>query len=478
MRRLCISAAMLLVPVLLAAKVTLPSIIGDNMVLQQQTDAALWGSAKASSKVTISASWSGKKTVVTADSEGKWSARIATPQAGGPYTITFSDGEKTTISNVLIGEVWFCSGQSNMEMPVKGIPGQRVEGAADCILGARKSTPIRICNISKRTSATECSSCRALWLENCPDAVADCSAAAYFFASQLNTSLDVPVGIITSYWGGTPIETWMNRETFEKEFPDIDLSHLDAGKLPEKSQLLPCTLFNGMVAPVIPFTIKGWIWYQGENNRGFEDMYRKLQPAYARMMRKLWNAPEMPFYFVQIAPFAFQGKPDGDVAARLMEAQALSLQDIPHSGMVTTADIGECWCIHPKKKKEVGQRLAMLALRNDYGFSLRCAIAPSFKEAVFADGKATVTFKDADLGLGPVNIDIEGFELAGEDRVFHPATGRLRRDRVTLDVTSPEVSNPVAVRYIFHNYAPGILVNNCGLPVGPFRSDDWPSEDK
>ena len=460
------------------AKVVMPSVFGSNMVLQRNSSVALWGTAKPDSKVTVQTSWNGKKVSVTSDKDGKWFARVETPEAGGPYKVTVSDGEKLVFDNVLIGEVWFCSGQSNMEMPVKGFKGQPVEGGVDAILDADPSTPIRMCNVRRSLSSVPKDDCEAFWYEHTQDAVANTSATAYFFARDLHRALDIPIGIIVSAWGGTLIEPWMSREVFESEYKDYDLSFLDGEKLPEKSQYKPCTLFNAMVNPLIPYTIKGWIWYQGESNRNTYESYAKLQTSYAAMMRKYWDNPKMPFYFVQIAPYCFQGKAEGETAAMLMEAQAKSLETIPYSGMATTADIGEPWCIHPAKKQEVGRRLAMMALKKDYGMALEGAFAPMYdRMEIKKDGKIVLYFKNNDSGIGPVNETHSCFEVAGEDQVFYPATGRVMRGYATIEVTCPaEVPNPVAVRYAFHNYAPGVLKNGSGVAMVPFRTDDWPEK--
>jgi len=444
------------------------------MVLQQQSKVTIWGWSDKDSRIVIKTSWTREKTVTRSDAEGKWEVKIQTPTAGGPYSIIISDGESLKLENVLIGEVWFCSGQSNMEMPVKGFYGQPVEGGGDAIFSANKEQPIRMCTVKRKVSSRPLEDCDAAWLENSPQAVANTSAVAYFFARDLQKILGTPIGIIVADWGGTGIEPWMDRETISSEFKEYDLSHLDSAELPQLSQYKPCTLFNGMVNPLIPYTIKGWIWYQGESNRGMADRYIFLQKSYADMMRRLWGQPEMPFYFVQIAPFAFRGSPEGDTAARLMEAQAKTLKLIHHSGMATTADIGEPWCIHPRKKQEVSRRLALMALRNDYGISIPGAIAPSYDHMIIKDGEITLYFANNDSGLGPVNSDIIGFEVAGEDRVFHPATARVQKGYATIKITCPEVPYPVAVRYAFHNYAPGTVYNGAGIPLAPFRTDDWP----
>ena len=476
MKKLFLFASLLFAAASMDAKVELPSVFGDNMVLQRNSEVAFWGTAKPDSKVTIKPSWNASKTVVKSDEHGKWFARVQKPEAGGPYTVSLSDGEKLVLDNVLIGEVWFCSGQSNMEMFVKGFKGQPVEGGIDAFMDAKKDVPIRMCNVRKCVSATPKDDCDAIWLEHTQDAVANTSATAYFFARDLYRALDIPIGIIVSAWGGTLIEPWMSRDVFEQKFTEYDLSFLDGKELPKLSQYKPCTLFNGMVNPVIPYTIKGWIWYQGESNRDMYQDYAKLQTAYAEMMREKWENPKMPFYFVQIAPYAFKGKPEGETAAMLMEAQAKSLETIPYSGMATTADIGEKWCIHPAKKQEVGRRLALMALKRDYGMALEGAFAPQYDRMEIKEGgKIVLYFKNNDCGLGPVNENHECFMVAGEDRVFYPAVGRVMKGYDTIEVTCPpEVPNPVAVRYAFGNYVPGILKNGRGVAVAPFRTDNWP----
>ena len=471
MKRSFLIAATLLLGIPAGAKVTLPHVFSDNMVLQRQTEVAFWGTADAGKKVTIAPSWTKAKTVVTAGPDGKWNTKVATPAAGGPYEITVSDGEKVTFSNVLVGEVWFCSGQSNMQMPVRGFSAQPVEGSMDVILGARKSVPIRMCTVKSATSPTELDDCICSWEENTPDAVAKVSATAYFFAQQLQTTLDVPVGILVSHWGGTKIESWMSREALASVAPETNFKHLE--KPVKDMHRYPCTLFNAMVAPVIPYTVKGWIWYQGESNRNAYARYASLMEGYARMMRNRWSAPDMPFYYVQIAPYIYDG-PELTSGALLMEAQEKALDIIPRSGMATTLDAGDLRCIHPARKRQVGQRLAALALCHDYGMTALVADAPRFKGFTVDGGKMILSFKVDSQGLAPLGKAIEGFEVAGEDKVFHPAEASISKDRRRVEVTVPDgVGTPVAVRYAFHNFGSGNLTSTWGIPVGPFRSDDW-----
>lgn len=456
------------------AKVELPPIFADNMVLQQQTDAALWGKAKPQSKVTVTTSWSKAKTVVTADSDGKWFARVTTPEAGGPYEITFNDGEKVTLKNVLIGEVWVCSGQSNMEMPMKGYKGQPVNGGTELILTAKPSTLIRICNLERVKALEPQDTCPAVWYEHTPEGVSESSATAYFFAKMLYDVLQIPVGVINASWGGTPIEAWMSPELLKKEFAsELDLSHYDTGVWPERNPYkAPGALYNGMLHSLVKYTSKGFIWYQGCANRRKFEQYKRLQPAFVQMLRDEWDNQNMSFYFTQIAPYEYKD-PQGRTAGYMMWAQAQTLDMIPHSGMAATHDCGELACIHPADKKTVGSRLAYLALAHDYGYDLIDADPPIYESFTVVEGGALVKFKVGPMGLSPINMELEGFELAGEDGVFYPALGRVHGDKKHLLVRCPEVPNPVAVRYGMRNWSKATVFNCNGIPVSPFRSDDW-----
>ena len=474
MKRILLITAALLAAASLYAKVELPSILSDNMVLQQKENVAIWGTATGK-KVTIATTWSKAKTVVTPDADGKWSARIATPEAGGPYEITISDGEKCILHNVLIGEVWFCSGQSNMDMPMRGYEGQPAEHGIDYILRARPQVPIRICNIPKVRAAAPAATQEGTWQENRPATVTWASATAYFFACKLYEILDIPIGIITCDWGGSAIEAWMPRELLEKEFPgEFDTAFLDGGDVSDrKVSNTPCILFNGMTSPLIPFTFKGMIWYQGETNRGRAEQYVRLQTAYVKMMREVFQNPDAPFYFVQIAPYPYgDGKERRFSSGYFYEAQQKTLALIPHSGMAATVDLGAFNTIHPPKKMEVGNRLAYLALVNDYGLEGVNPVAPSYKSVEFKGAEAIVTFENDKLGLSPLNQAVGGFELAGEDRVFHPATGIVAKKNI-VTVTSDAVTAPVAVRYCFRNWGVGTIYNAFGIPVLPFRTDNW-----
>lgn len=486
MKRLVISMLALCAAVAMPAMPVMPKIFSDNMVLQRHRQVAFWGTAKKNTKVTVSTSWSKETFSVKSDDEGKWSLKVQTPAAGGPYTVTVSDGEKLTFENVLIGEVWLCSGQSNMEMPMKGFSCQPVEGAADYILAAKPERPIRMFNVKRVTSYEKKDDVEGgTWLVHDPNSVAICSATAYYFADLVQSVTGVPVGLVISNWGGTCIQTWLDEETIRAN-TDADLSYLTTKDLKEKDpkriQNYPTMLFNSMINPLIPYTMKGIIWYQGEANRLKPEEYKKLQAAYAQMMRNLWDDQNMPFYFTQIASYNY-GNPQKLDAALFRDAQTATLETIPHSGMAVTIDVGDDGCIHPAKKKEVGQRLAYLALYNDYGAKAINPNSPVYSSFEVRGNEIAVIMKVDGMGLAPLGRNlatnfVDGkeyvcFEVAGEDKVFHPADKAVIERSNKVIVSCKDVPAPVAVRYCFHNCAVGNLYNCSGVPAAPFRTDNW-----
>ena len=455
------------------AKVDLPQLFADNMVLQQQSDVALWGKAEAGAKVTITTTWSKAKTVAKADADGDWFVRLATPAAGGPYEITFDDGDKLTLKNVLIGEVWICSGQSNMEMQMSGYDGQPVAGAADMIMTAKPSVAIRSCNVKRVLALDPLEECEAVWYEHTPEGVREASATAYMFARKLHEVLGIPVGIINVSWGGSRIEAWMSEELLRKEFAgEINMKHLDVDVMPEKNPFKTASvLYNGMMHPIAPFTAKGFIWYQGCSNRHNPEQYVRLQPAFVKMLRQMWESEDMGFYFTQIAPYDYPGEVTGCAGAELMWAQARTLPLIPKSAMATTLDTGERHCIHPANKKVVGDRLAYLALSMDYGYDAINVFPPVYKSAEVVDGKVNVLFDVDSRGLNPINEDLAGFEVAGPDGVYYPAVGRVGNNKRVITVTCPEVSEPVAVRYAMKNWSAASVFSSAGVPASPFKAE-------
>lgn len=455
------------------AKIKLPSIIGDNMVLQQKADVNIWGEAQKSAAITIRCSWNDKVYKTTSTIEGKWIQKIETPTAGGPYSITISDGEEMTLSNILIGEVWICSGQSNMEMPVKGYRGQPVNGSLDAIAQANPDNRIRLITLKTNSSQTPLEDCIATpWMQSTPQSVADFSATAYFFGQYLQKILNVPVGLICTSWGGSKIESWIDKKTFENEFPEISLDVLNKKaeeiKRPKDETTL---LYNAMIFPIEKYTIQGAIWYQGESNRDNPDQYKRLFPAMVKSWRKNWGQGEFPFYYVQIAPYCDGSKNCEEIkAAYLRQVQLECMTAIPNSGMVVTADIGHPTCIHPPQKDLVGKRLALWALAKTYNREGTPYCGPIYRTITTNNEKIIVEFNFSELGMTSYDQDITGFEIAGSDNIFYPAKARLIENKTKVELISEQVKNPVHIRYGYKNYSPLNLYSNLGLPASPFTA--------
>ncbi len=477
MKRLINTAVIAALAVMTAEAVEIPEVIGDNMVLQQHADARLWGWSKPGATVEVKVSWNKDSQKTKADSKGNWSIYIPTPGASFEgQTITFRDGESTvTLRNILIGEVWLCSGQSNMEMPIIGWPGQPVKNATETIILANSDVPIRHCYVKRTKSFEKQERCEAIWNINDAEGVARASAVAYFFAKRLNDVLKVPVGVINASWGGTAIEGWMSKDVLEQDFAgEIDMSAYTTRQWPkENNHTAPASLYNGMLHPVLPFTIRGFIWYQGENNRDRWEQYSRLQPAFVRMLREENGNADLPFYYTQIAPYSY-GNPSAPESGYFMWMQAQNQREIPNSAMAATIDTGELNCIHPSDKETTANRLANIALVRDYGYNTVDACTPIAESFSFEDGMAKVTFSVGANGMSPIFTDIPGFELAGEDKVFYPATARVdENDCKVIRVRSDKVSKPVAVRYAIKNYSEPTLFSCFGVPASPFRSDNW-----
>ena len=471
-----ISLALISSGVALAA-VELPPVIGSGMVLQRNSPVSLWGKSAPNAKVKIKTSWDGRKYTVVADSQGKWKQTVETSEAGGPYEIVFSDGDETVVDNILLGEVWICSGQSNMEMPVCGDATQPAEGSYEALRTAGLYPDIRMFTVPRADSEEPLDSCGGKWLVSSPANVAHFSAVAYYFGRTLTDFLNVPVGLVATSYGGSSIEAWMTEDCI-KEIDGVSLKDAYSGKLVREK---PQRLWNAMLVPIMPFTAKGFIWYQGEANldRWFD--YAKMQEAQIGLWRRAWGNDRMPFYITQIAPFAYGGDPDNKRLPLLIEAQWHAAARIPYCAVAATTDVGNRDCIHPAKKKEVGERLAWLALKNDYGTDGLPAPAPTFNRMEMTDkGELMVFFNNVNATDSFVyyddngNLEIKGFEIAGEDKVFYPAKVRTNVWSNKIYLSSPEVPKPVAIRYAFRNYeASANLHTNYGQPVPPFRTDTW-----
>jgi len=486
-----------------ASALELPEIFGDNMMLQQQTQAKIWGWAKANSVVEVTTTWSNQKQYATADKDGKWLIKLNTPKASYEnYKITVKgDGETHVIDNVLIGEVWFCSGQSNMEMSLGGFWNCPVEGANEAIAQSGKyKKSIRVATIERKGTKEPQKKAIGGWKTCEPENAPKFSACGYFFARTLTDILDVPVGIINCSWGGSCVEGWLPKEILET-YPDGIVPFNDT------EYMQKMVMYNGMLYPLAGYTIKGFLWNQGESNIGRENQYADRFKTMVNHWRKLWDQPKdkLPIYTVELPPYWYDDI-NGDWGAKLREVQHQIANSLENSGCVCTSDLiydYEPKQIHGTKKLEIGQRLAYMAASRDYGVKGLVAEAPEFDfmKVVDADdndaqviagskvsknenekGKVVLLyFKNCSDGFDRLD-NIEGFEAAGEDGVYHRAivwaASEWRSDILNgrpqgcfLKLVCPEVPEVKNVRYCFKNFQPGNLHGMRGLPVVPFRTD-------
>ena len=448
----------------LQAEVKLPVIFGDNMVLQQQTDAAIWGTATANKTVKIVPSWNNKSYTAKADSEGKWKVKVQTPVAGGPYSISITEGKTVKLSNVLIGEVWVCSGQSNMQMTMTGYFNQPVLGANEAIATSQNEN-IRLFTVEREKSLEPQTNFKGEWLACEPENVADFSAAAYFFGKMVEQALNVPVGLICSSWGGTRIEPWIS-ESGIKTFDWVNLP--DKNKQGDFSQQTPTVLYNAMISPMVGYAIKGALWYQGEANRNEPAEYAKLLPGLSENWIKEWEIGDFPLYYVQIAPYNYGAN---SLNSAFIREAMLNVSTQPNLGMACAMDAGEEYCIHPANKKVVGERLAYLALAKTYNKKGIEFSGPVLKEMIVDGSVVKLSFDHAKNGLTTFGKELKNFKVAGENQRFVDAQAFITRQGIT--VFSPVVEKPVAVRYAFDDFVMGELYNTEGLPASSFRTDDW-----
>ena len=619
------------------AEIKLPAILGDNMVLQQETKAPIWGWAEPGEKITLFPEWSHKQITTIADNQGNWMVRLKTPKAGGAYTLRIEGLNTIILKNILIGEVWLCSGQSNMEMPLQGWQNQPVQNSEEEIRTAN-FPEMRIFTVEKNTSLKPLKDVKGRWEVVSSESIRSFSATAYFFGKELHKNLNLPIGLIHTSWGGTVAEAWTSEKALrdlkdfdeeldkmdsiqphldeviangkkqKKEFEeqiknppleflkasvntwesmtvpsiweengykvldgivwfrttvnipenwqnkdlilklgpidDIDITWFNGEKIGEtkeegfywakereynipgsivrsgmnqiavrvvdlggsggiygtKDQLQlypaesgekkainlsgkwkikiekeapvvqfsenpnrPAALYNAMIAPLIPFTIKGAIWYQGESNVGRADQYAKLFPLMIRNWRNVWNEGDFPFYFAQIAPFEYMG--DGTQSAALRNAQRISSNKVKNADMAVLLDVGSMETIHPPNKEEVGRRLSLLALKNTYGHSI-IATGPTVDKLKIKNHRAIVIFKNAQGGLVAGDSGLNNFEIAGKDGLFFPADAKVEGKAIVLQ--AKEVSNPFSVRYAWKDKAVAQLFNEEGLPASTF----------
>ena len=451
---------------LLMGAVVLPSIISDHMVLQQNSLVNLWGHALPAETVTIITSWNGKSYSTVADKDGKWLTRINTDAAGGPYTVFFKASNNIEIRDVMLGEVWVCSGQSNMEFTFLNLGGWKYFSKLKSEVISSGHERIRLCTVKRNYSETPLDSCSAEWLTADSSSILNFSATAFCFGLEIYKALHVPVGLIASSWSGTPAESWTPAE-YLRYTPGLSY-YLNHPNNPEAKPTAPSVLFNGMINPIRQYAIRGFIWYQGESNRYDSDLYGDLFKAMIRAWRKYWNMPELPFYFVQIAPYNYDDFEDASGYLREAQEKALELEN---TGMAVTLDIGDISDIHPKNKEEVGRRLANLALAQTYKFSNGNGSGPSYWFSRVDDGRIQVYFRNTECLYGN-NENISGFSIAGEDGVFKPAIALIMGNSVM--VYNKDLPDPLYVRYAFGNTDTAAIFNRQGLPSGSFRTDSIP----
>lgn len=449
----------------------------DHAVLQQETTLPVWGWGDPGK--TVELSWDGNtyKTKVLAD--GSWRVNITTGKAdGAAYTLTVKSGkESLSVNDVVLGEVWLCSGQSNMEMPLSGFGFQEVEGATEAIMAAPETASrVRVFDIKTPKCTEPQADVDAAWAYTDGAVASKTSAVAYFFGKRLSKTLGVPVGIVVNAWGGSRIEPWMTREVIdgagltEQELKDIYAVQEVPDRWPETPELI----WNGRVKPIAGYAAKGIIWYQGCSNMGQPHCYDKLQKAMVEMWRKEWGR-DLPFIFTLLAPHD-HGDADGRWRPFFVENQLHTEEILNNSWAVCTETLGNKVTVHPSQKKEVADMMVQRALQNVYGIYSGVSIELPRLQGVeyLEDGRVKVTLTQVWNNLMSISArDITGFELAGDDRQFHLAQAQVDWDGQTIYVQCPEVVRPVAVRYGWRNWMGANLQKSNGIPVPPFRSDDW-----
>jgi sialate O-acetylesterase len=442
-------------------KITLPSVFSDNMVLQQNSQVAIWGWSEPGETVKIIASWNVNDTIkVKANNSSAWTTSIKTIGAGGPYSIQILGSSNVQLSNVMLGEVWICSGQSNMEMSVNW---KLINGEEDAAKANNQN--IRIFHIQKIGAEVPQQNCNATWTVCSPETMRATSAVGYYFGLELQQKLNVPIGLIVSAWGGTPVEVWIEKSRIEKN------ELLNKSKMTEKYDWWPNnpgTTYNSMIAPIVPYGIAGAIWYQGESNRSNYQVYALLKKTLIENWRADFNK-DFPFYFVQIAPYTY----GTDSKAELVrEQQELVTKSVAKTGMVVVSDlVDNVKDIHPKNKFDVGKRLAGYALTETYQQNVGEYKSPFYESMKIEKDKIRVNFSNASAGLKCTRKVPAKFMIAGEDKKFVEATAKIEGS--TVVVSSKLVKVPVAVRYCFDDTSMPDVFSMVGLPMAPFRTDNW-----
>jgi sialate O-acetylesterase len=456
------------VPAICFAEVKPANIFGDGMVIQREAPIKVWGTADPREKITVE--FQGAAVSARADRQGRWSVTLpAVPADGNAKTMTVRGKDSTVeFENVLVGDVWLCSGQSNMEWRVKN------SNDAEKEIAAANHPQIRCFTVTKAMSMSPKDELEGSWAVCSPQTVGEFTAVGYFFARELNARLGIPVGIINSSWGGTGVETWTSPGTYASQPDDVRIEYkIGPGDTPKGPNDYSSLLFNAMINPITGFRIAGATWYQGENNASRAYDYRTLFPAMINDWRGQWGY-EFPFYWVQLANYrAVDAVPVNSDWAELREAQTMTLS-LPRTGEAVIIDIGEATDIHPRNKQDVGRRLALNAMHDTYGRTDLVWSGPRFASMAVEGSSAVIGFETFGSTLAVRNKYgyVEGFAVAGADRVFHWAQARVTADGKVV-VSSDKVTRPVAVRYAWSNNPEANLFNAEGIPAAPFRTDDW-----
>ena len=442
------------------ATLRLSSPFSDGMVLQQNSNARIWGWAKPNAKVTARASWNNKAVSATADANGRWQLSLATP-AGSftPYQVTLAEVNKVILHNVLVGEVWIGSGQSNMEMSLAGRQNRVIENINREILGANNySGKLHLAIVEHNAQACPQDTCTMHWQDCSSATVAPWSAVCYFFATTLIDALHCPVGIIETCWGGTSVESWSPADVLPAPVSENDKKDYSVR-------------YNGMIHPLLGYTVSGFIWYQGEANVGRNQLYAAQLAKTITAWRKAWQLGDLPFYQVEICPYYYDKDVNGINGALLREAQDNVTLTTPNTGMVCTNDLVkpyEVRQIHPMMKREVGERLACMALGRHYHVPGLFTDYPRYNSMTVKNDNVILSLSNCKQGFNRFD-DIQGFEICGTDKHYYPAHASVNGTDIVL--SAPKVRQPVAVRYCFRNFQLGNLTNIGGLPLIPFRTD-------
>jgi sialate O-acetylesterase len=443
------------------AEIRLPAIIGNHMVLQQKNEVNIWGWCEPGEKVILTTTWDTTTYTTKGSSDAKWNLKIKTPDAGGPYQIHLQGNNSITIDDIMIGEVWVCSGQSNMEMSYSW----GIKQYADDVANSGNQS-IRFFHIHRLTAAYPQDDLTGHWVVCNPEDLKTFSLAGYFFGEKLQKALSEPVGLIEASWGGTPAEVWTPKDSVDS---NTDLKKAaDKLKPAEGWPIKPSIAYNAMISPITGFDIAGVIWYQGESNVGTASTYHQLFSTMIRSWRQAWQK-DFPFYFVQIAPFSGYGE---NISGPLLQEAQTETLDVPNTGMVVIGDlVTDLKNIHPTDKKDVGYRLANLALSKTYGRNNFAYKYPIFEKYKIENGKINISFSDLNDGLKQKGDTISGFYISGKDEVFKPASAKIEGN--TIIVWQNDIQHPVAVRFDFTNSSIPNLFSKEGLPVNLFRTDDW-----